>query len=190
MLGILVRCRSFYFRRLNLKKGGWSVFVFCLFLFLSFFYSSCMIFLNYDNIFFRKVFYFYSDRELISDLRYLRERKTLKENLDFLVKDFLLGNSKGFSLLLDTRTARFLHSFMGDGVYFVNISKEFYDSLGSGYYGSGKLGVGLFIKSLKETIDFNYPGCVGELVVFIEGYVLNDGSDDSSDLGVVLLGNN
>ncbi|UPA16512.1 flagellar filament outsheath protein [Borrelia coriaceae] len=143
-------------------------------LFLSFLFSSYMVFINCENIFFRKVFYFYCDNELISDLRYLKEKKTLKDNLDFLVKDFLLGNSNGFSLQFDTRDVRFLYSFMIDDVYFINLSKEFYNSFASGGYSdSDKLRVSSFVKSLKETINFNYPRHVRKVVIFIEGYVLN-----------------
>ncbi|AYE36760.1 flagellar filament outsheath protein [Borrelia turcica IST7] len=173
MLDIFTKYKSVCFEYLNLKEGKYSLRMLYALLFLSFFYSSCMIFLNYDNIFSRKVFYFYSENELISDLRYLKKRQTLKENLDFLVKDFLLGNSKGFSLLLDTRKAKFLYSFMSNDIYFINISKEFYDSFDMGSdYDSGKLRVNLFIKSLKETINFNYPGYVKDLIVFVEGYIL------------------
>ncbi|WKC58206.1 flagellar filament outsheath protein [Borrelia sp. P9F1] len=187
LLSIFVRCRFFCFRRLDAGGGGYLIGALCVLLFLSFFYSSCVIFLNYDNIFSRKVFYFYSERELVSDLRYLKERQTLKENLDFLVKDFLLGSSEGFSLLLDTRKAKFLYSFMSNGIYFVNISREFYDSSGNvGHHGSGGLGMSLFIKSLEETINFNYPGCVRELVVFVEGSVLDGGSDSFSGIGYLV----
>ncbi|UGQ16323.1 flagellar filament outsheath protein [Borrelia sp. RT5S] len=184
ILGMFSKYRSFCLRHLVPRGKEYPICLLCVLLFLSFFYSSCVIFLNYDNIFSRKVFYFYSERELVYDLRYLKVRQTLKENLDLLVKDFLLGNSKGFSLLLDTRNAKFLYSFMSNGIYFVNISKEFYGSLGNGgHYGSGGLGVILFIKSLEETINFNYPGCVRELVVFVEGSVLGDESDGFSGNG-------
>ncbi|APR65303.1 flagellar filament outsheath protein [Borrelia anserina] len=143
-------------------------------LLLSFLLSSCIILFNYENIFFRKVFYFYSDNEVISDLRYLKEKKTLKENLDFLVKDFLLGNSKGFSLQLSTKNVKLLYSFISNDIYFINLSKEFYDSFEDGVYNDyDRLRVNLFVKSLKETIDFNYPGNVKKIVIFIEGYILN-----------------
>ncbi|QMU99419.1 flagellar filament outsheath protein [Borrelia sp. A-FGy1] len=186
MLKIFIKYKSFCYKYLNLKYERYSFSILYSLLFLSFFYSSCMIFLNYDNIFFRKVFYFYSENELISDLRYLKKRQTLKENLDFLVKDFLLGNSKGFSFLLDTRNVKFLYSFMSNGIYFINISKDFYDSFDDfSYHNYGKLRLNLFIKSLKETINFNYPGYVKDLVIFIEGYVLSNKNDNFQALGIL-----
>ncbi|WP_434756960.1 flagellar filament outsheath protein [Borrelia puertoricensis] len=165
---------SIYYSFFSRNGAKYSFEILIALLLLSFLFSLCMIFLNYENIFFRKVFYFYCENELIADLRYLKEKKTLKENLDFLVKDFLLGNSRGFSLQFGTRNVKFLYSFISNDVYFINLSKEFYNSFeNGGYNDSGKLKVNLFVKSLKETIDFNYPGNVSKVVIFIEGYVLN-----------------
>ncbi|AHH06730.1 Flagellar filament outsheath protein [Borrelia crocidurae DOU] len=165
-------CVCYDFLRRHCSKYLLEILI--VFLLLSFLFSSYMIFCNYDNLFFRKVFYFHSEHELISDLRYLKKRKTLKENLDLLVKDFLLGNSKGFYLQFGTTNVKLLYSFMSNDVYFINLSKEFYDSFGNGAYkDSEELRVSLFVKSLKETINFNYPRDVKEIFIFIEGYILN-----------------
>ncbi|AGT27610.1 hypothetical protein [Borrelia miyamotoi] len=174
MLDIFLKSSFVYYNFINRNVAKYILVILVALLFLSFLCSSYVIFLNYENIFFRKVFYFYSEHGLISDLRYLKEKKTLKENLDFLVKDFLLGNIKGFALQFGTRDVRLLYSFIYNDVYCINLSKEFYDSFDNGSYNdSDKLRINLFVKSLKKTINFNYPGHVGKIFIFIEGYILN-----------------
>ncbi|WP_199911307.1 flagellar filament outsheath protein [Candidatus Borreliella tachyglossi] len=189
MLNTFLKCRFIYFNFLSLNREKYTI-TLAVLLFLSFLFSSYMIFLNYDSIFSRKMFYFYSEHDLIYDLRYLKEKKFLKGSLDSLVKDFLLGNSKGVSLKVGTRNTKLLYSFMSDHVYFINLSKEFYDSFDNGgYYDSDKLRVNLFIRSLKETINFNYPGYVRKIVIFIEGYILHDKGNDLTNSDVLFKSN-
>ncbi|AHH14162.1 Flagellar filament outsheath protein [Borrelia hermsii MTW] len=174
VLDMILKNNSIYCNFLGRNRDKYLLGILIALLLLSFLWSSCIIFVNYENIFFRKVFYFYSENELISDLRYLKEKKTLKENLDFLVGDFLLGNSKGFSLQFATRNVKLLYSFISNDVYFINLSKEFYSSFKNGGYNySDKLRVKLFVESLKKTINFNYSGNIREIVIFIEGYILD-----------------
>ncbi|MCD2374121.1 GerMN domain-containing protein [Borreliella burgdorferi] len=146
----------------------------------SFLFSICMIFLNYDNLFSKKVFYFHSSKGFVSNLRYLRDEKDLKDNLDLLVKDFLLGSNEGFSfgfLLSDTR---FLYSFLKNGVYYVNLSREFYDSFNNGDYNESNesfdVKVNLFAMSLIKTMRFNYPGKLKKIVILVEGCILKEQS--------------
>lgn len=49
---------------------------------VSFLFSICMVFLNYDNLFSKKVFYFHSSKGFVANLRYLRDEQNLKDNLD------------------------------------------------------------------------------------------------------------
>nr|WP_267915186.1 flagellar filament outsheath protein [Borreliella garinii] len=144
----------------------------------SFLFSICMVFLNYDNLFSKKVFYFYSSKGFVSNLRYLRDEKKLKDNLDLLAKDFLLGSNEGFSFGFLLSDARFLYSFLKDGIYYINLSREFYDSFNNGDYNesyeSFDVKVNLFVMSLIKTIHFNYPGKVKKLVILIEGCMLKE----------------
>ncbi|WP_024653381.1 hypothetical protein [Borrelia persica] len=174
ILDVFVKSICIYYNFFSRNCSKYLLEILILFLLLTFLFSSYMVFSNYDNLFFRKVFYFHFQSELISDVRYLKEKKTFKENLDLLVKDFLLGNSKGFSLQFGTGNIKLLYSFMSNDVYFINLSKEFYDSFENGVYNdSDKLKVSVFVKSLKDTLNFNYPRKVTNVVVFIEGYILN-----------------
>ncbi|QFI14765.1 flagellar filament outsheath protein [Borrelia sp. CA_690] len=146
----------------------------------SFFFSICMVFLNYDNFFSKKVFYFYSSKGFIVSLRYLRDEKSLKDNLDLLAKDFLLGSNEGFSFGFLLSDARFLYSFLENGIYYINLSREFYDSFNNGDYNesyeSFDVKINLFAMSLIKTIRFNYPGKVKKLVILVEGCMLKEQS--------------
>ncbi len=62
-------------------------------------------------IFFKKGFYFHSSKGFVANLRYLRDEQNLKDNLDLLVKDFLLGSNEGFSFGFLLSDSRFLYSF-------------------------------------------------------------------------------
>ncbi|OJH14977.1 flagellar filament outsheath protein [Borreliella bissettiae] len=146
----------------------------------SFLFSICMVFLNYDNLFSKKVFYFHSSKGFVANLRYLKDKKNLKDNLDLLVKDFLLGSNEGFSFGFLLSDARFLYSFLENGVYYINLSREFYDSFNSGDYNesyeSFDVKVNLFAMSLIKTMRFNYPGKIKKLVILIEGCILKEQS--------------
>ncbi len=146
----------------------------------SFLFSICMIFLNYDNLFSKRVFYFHSSKGFVVNLRYLRDEKTLKDNLDLLVKDFLLGSNEGFSFGFLLSDARFLYSFLKNGVYYVNLSREFYDSFNNGDYNesyeSFDVKVNLFAMSLIKTMRFNYPGKLKKIVILVEGCILKEQS--------------
>ncbi|WKC90167.1 flagellar filament outsheath protein [Borreliella finlandensis] len=147
---------------------------------VSFLFSICMVFLNYDNFFSKKVFYFHSSKGFVANLRYLRDEKTLKDNLDLLVKDFLLGSNEGFSFGFLLSDARFLYSFLKNGVYYVNLSREFYDSFNNGDYNesyeSFDVKVKYFAMSLIKTMRFNYPGKMKKLVILVEGCILKEQS--------------
>nr|WP_267916802.1 flagellar filament outsheath protein [Borreliella afzelii] len=144
----------------------------------SFLFSICMVFLNYDNLFSRKVFYFYSSKGFIVNLRYLRDEKNLKDNLDLLVKDFLLGSNEGLSFGFLLSDVRFLYSFLKNGIYYIDLSKEFYDSFNNGDYNesyeSFDVKVNLFATALIKTIRFNHPSRVKKLVILVEGCMLKE----------------
>ncbi|BCR22077.1 hypothetical protein BKFM_00666 [Borrelia sp. HM] len=174
MLNIYLKNSYSYYNFISRTVTKYMLGILVAILFSSFLFSSCMIIFNYENIFFRKVFYFHLEHKLIADLRFLKEKKTIKENLDLVVRDFLLGNINGFALQFGTRDVKLLYSFINNDVYCINLSKEFYYSFeNGGYNDSDKLRVNLFVKSLEETINFNYPGYVGKILIFIEGYILN-----------------
>ncbi|EOA80033.1 GerMN domain-containing protein [Borreliella burgdorferi] len=142
---------------------------------VSFLFSICMVFLNYDNLFSKRVFYFHSSKGFVANLRYLRDEKTLKDNLDLLVKDFLLGSNEGFSFGFLLSDARLLYSFLKNGVYYVNLSREFYDSFNNGDYNeSFDVKANLFAMSLIKTMRFNYPGKIKKLVILVEGCILKE----------------
>lgn len=147
---------------------------------VSFLFSICMVFLNYDNLFSKRVFYFHSSKGFVVNLRYLRDEKTLKDNLDLLVKDFLLGSNEGFSFGFLLSDARFLYSFLKNGVYYVNLSREFYDSFNNGDYNESNesfdVKVNLFAMSLIKTMRFNYPGKLKKIVILVEGCILKEQS--------------
>ncbi|WP_374706369.1 flagellar filament outsheath protein, partial [Borreliella burgdorferi] len=147
---------------------------------VSFLFSICMVFLNYDNLFSKKVFYFHSSKGFVANLRYLRDEKDLKDNLDLLVKDFLLGSNEGFSFGFLLSDSRFLYSFLKNGVYYVNLSREFYDSFNNGDYNESNesfdVKVNLFAMSLIKTMRFNYPGKIKKIVILVEGCILKEQS--------------
>ena len=173
MLSIYLKNIYYYYNFIICNVTKYMLGILISLLFLSFLFSSCMIIFNYENIFFRKVFYFNLGHELIADLRFLKEKKNIKENLDLLVKDFLLGNIKGFSLQFGSIDVKLLYSFIDNDVYCINLSKDFYNSFKNGGYNDSGLRVNLFVKSLEETINFNYPGYVRKILIFVEGYILN-----------------
>lgn len=146
----------------------------------SFLFSICTIFLNYGNLFSKKVFYFHTSKGFFANLRYLKDEKDLKDNLDLLVKDFLLGSNEGFSFGFLLSDARFLYSFLKNRIYYINLSREFYDSFNSGDYNesyeSFDVKVNLFAMSLIKTIRFNYPGKLKKLVILVEGCMLKEQS--------------
>ncbi|MGF7101249.1 flagellar filament outsheath protein [Borreliella kurtenbachii] len=161
---------------LNSKKK-YIVKVLLGFLAASFLFSICMVFLNYDNLFSKKVFYFHSSKGFVANLRYLKDKKKIKDNLDLLVKDFLLGSNEGFSFGFLLSDARFLYSFLENGVYYINLSREFYDSFNNGDYNeSFDVKVNLFAMSLIKTMRFNYPGKIKKLAILIEGCILKEQS--------------
>ncbi len=147
---------------------------------VSFLFSICMVFLNYDNLFSKKVFYFHSSKGFVANLRYLRDEQNLKDNLDLLVKDFLLGSNEGFSFGFLLSDSRFLYSFLKNGVYYVNLSREFYDSFNNGDYNESNesfdVKVNLFAMSLIKTMRFNYPGKIKKIVILVEGCILKEQS--------------
>ncbi|AJA90457.1 flagellar filament outsheath protein [Borreliella chilensis] len=167
------------YKFLNLKKEH-TVRILLGILLASFLFSICMIFLNYDNLFSKRVFYFHSSKGFVANLRYLRDGKILKDNLDLLVKDFLLGSNEGFSFGFSLSDTRFLYSFLNNGVYYINLSREFYDSFNNDdyheSYGSFDVKVNLFAVSLIKTIRFNYPGKAEKLVILVEGCMLREQS--------------
>ncbi|WPM05673.1 flagellar filament outsheath protein [Borreliella sinica] len=177
--GIFLEYNAVIFKFLNSKKEYGARLLLGA-LATSFLFSAFMIFLNYDNLFSKKVFYFYSSKGFVANLRYLRDEKNLKDNLDLLVKDFLLGSNEGFSFGFLLSDARFLYSFLKDGIYYINLSREFYDSFNDDDYNesyeSFDVKVNLFAMSLIKTIRFNYPGNVKKLVVLVEGFILKEQS--------------
>ncbi|WP_151060324.1 flagellar filament outsheath protein [Borreliella turdi] len=176
---VFFKYNAVIYKFLNLKKE-YTIKVLLGALAASFLFSVYMVFLNYDNLFSKKVFYFYSNKGFVANLRYLRDGKNLKDNLDLLVKDFLLGSNEGFSFGFLLSDARFLYSFLKNGIYYINFSKEFYDSFNSGDYNesyeSFDVKVNLFAMSLIKTIRFNYPGKAKKLVILIEGCMLKEQS--------------
>lgn len=76
MLDIFLKSSFVYYNFINRNVAKYILVILVALLFLSFLCSSYVIFLNYENIFFRKVFYFYSEHGLISDLRYLKEKNS------------------------------------------------------------------------------------------------------------------
>lgn len=131
-------------------------------------------------IFFKKGFYFHSSKGFVANLRYLRDEQNLKDNLDLLVKDFLLGSNEGFSFGFLLSDSRFLYSFLKNGVYYVNLSREFYDSFNNGDYNESNesfdVKVNLFAMSLIKTMRFNYPGKIKKIVILVEGCILKEQS--------------
>ncbi|WP_424632469.1 flagellar filament outsheath protein [Borreliella lusitaniae] len=174
---VFFKYNAMIYKFLNFKKEH-MVRMLLVTLAASFLFSICMVFLNYDNLFSKKVFYFYSSKGFVANLRYLRDEKNLKDNLDLLVKDFLLGGNEGFSFGFSLSDTRFLYSFLKNGVYYINLSKEFYDSFNNGDYNesyeSFDVNVSLFAMSLTKTIRFNYPGKVKKLVILVEGCMLKE----------------
>ncbi len=104
----------------------------------------------------------------------------MKDNLDLLVKDFLLGSNEGFSFGFLLSDSRFLYSFLKNGVYYVNLSREFYDSFNNGDYNESNesfdVKVNLFAMSLIKTMRFNYPGKIKKIVILVEGCILKEQS--------------
>ncbi len=131
-------------------------------------------------IFFKKGFYFHSSKGFVANLRYLRDEQNLKDNLDLLVKDFLLGSNEGFSFGFLLSDSRFLYSFLKNGVYYVNLSREFYDSFNNGDYNESNesfdVKVNLFAMSLIKTMRFNYPGKIKKIIILVEGCILKEQS--------------
>ncbi|WNY66091.1 flagellar filament outsheath protein [Borreliella andersonii] len=176
---IFFKYNAVIYKFLNSKKE-YMVRVFLVSLVASFLFSICMVFLNYDSLFSKKVFYFHSSKGFIANLRYLRDEKNLKDNLDLLVKDFLLGSNEGFSFGFLLSDVRLLYSFLQNGVYYINLSREFYDFFNSGDYNesyeSFDVKVNLFAISLIKTMRFNYPGKIQKLVILVEGCILKEQS--------------
>ncbi|WKC80954.1 flagellar filament outsheath protein [Borreliella tanukii] len=176
---VFFKYNTVIYKFLNYKKE-YTVRVLLGALAASFLFSICTVFLNYDSLFSKKVFYFYSSKGVVANLRYLRNEKDSKDNLDLLVKDFLLGSNEGFSFGFLLSDARFLYSFLKNRIYYINLSREFYDSFNSGDYNesyeSFDVKVNMLAMSLIKTIRFNYPGNVKKLVILVEGCMLKEQS--------------
>ncbi len=84
-----------------------------------------------------------------------------------------MGSNEGFSFGFLLSDARFLYSFLKDRIYYINLSREFYDSFNNGDYNesyeSFDVKVNLFVMSLIKTIHFNYPGKVKNLLFLLKG---------------------
>ncbi|WKC88310.1 flagellar filament outsheath protein [Borreliella japonica] len=176
---VFLRCNTVIYKFLNSKKEH-TVRVLLGALLVGFLFSIYMVFLNYDNLFSKKVFYFYSSKGFVANLKYLRDEKNLQDNLDLLVKNFLLGSNEGFSFGFLLSDARFLYSFLKNGIYYINLSREFYDSFNNEDYNESYESfddkISLFAMSLIKTIRFNYPGKAKKLVILVEGCMLKEQS--------------